>query len=190
MGTRDEREGRLDKLKVLLILLLAASFGLALSLYLLALTFAPGESPLAVLDQIVIRGFPGDLPFVIPLSALLFLSTVLASMVGITYFLVVPEMKNYHATEPDADGKGATAIVMRTLKPDERQVVNVLKMHGGTYVQKYITQEADLSRLKTHRVVAALAERGIVNVEKRGNSNQVTLARWFLDGMTTTTEES
>ncbi|HVB95047.1 MAG TPA: hypothetical protein VND41_00410, partial [Nitrososphaerales archaeon] len=68
-------------------------------------------------------------------------------------------------------------------KPDERKVVGVLKVHGGTYVQKFITQEAGLSRLKTHRVVATLAERGIVQVRKKGNSNDVTLARWFLDGM-------
>jgi hypothetical protein len=35
----------------------------------------------------------------------------------------------------------------------------------------------------THRVVATLAERGTVQVQKKGDSNDVTLARWFLDGM-------
>jgi len=172
----------LDKLKVLLILLLAAVLGLAISLYLLALAFAPGVSPTSVLYQIVSQGFPSGIPFVIPLSTLLFLSTILASVVGVIYFLVLPEMKNYYTSSEPA-GKEATAMVMRTLKPDERKVVGVLKVHGGSYVQKFITQEAGLSRLKTHRVVATLAERGIVHVEKKGNSNDVTLARWFLDGM-------
>jgi len=50
-------------------------------------------------------------------------------------------------------------------------------------LQKYITKEAGLSRLKTHRVVAALSERGIVQVEKYGNTNQVSLAKWFHEGM-------
>jgi uncharacterized membrane protein len=50
-------------------------------------------------------------------------------------------------------------------------------------MQKFITQETGLSRLKTHRVVATLAERGIVLVERRGNTNEVSLAKWFLDGM-------
>lgn len=172
----------MDKLKVLLILLLAAVLGLAVSLYLLALAFAPGASPTTVLSQIVSQGFPSGIPFVIPLSTLLFLSTILASVVGVIYFLVLPEMKNYYATSEPA-GKEATAMVMRTLKPDERKVVGVLKVHGGSYIQKFITQEAGLSRLKTHRVVAALSERGIVHVEKRGNSNDVTLASWFLEGM-------
>jgi len=169
----------LEKLKVLLILLLAATSGLAVSMYLLALSLAPTESPLLVLSQIVTRGFPSDLPFFIPLSTLLFLSTVLASMVGVIYFLVLPEMKNY---APD-NGKEATAMVLRTLKPDERKVVGVLELHGGTYLQKFITKEAGLSRLKTHRVIAVLSERGIVRVEKSGNTNEVSLAKWFLDGM-------
>jgi hypothetical protein len=173
----------LDKLKVLLILLLTAASGLAMSLYLLALAFAPTASPTGVFYQIVTQGFPAGLPFVIPLSTLLFLSTVLASMVGVIYFLVLPEMKEYYSSDSDPVGKGASAMVMRTLKPDERKVVGVLKVHGGSYIQKFITQEAGLSRLKTHRVVATLAERGIVHVEKRGNSNEVTLAKWFLEGM-------
>ncbi len=175
----------MDKLKVLLILLLAAAFGLALSLYLLALTFAPSSSPLEEFLQILAEGLPAGLPFVIPLSALLFLFTVLASMVGVIYFLVLPEMKDYYysgGTDPAVE-REAGAIVLRALKPDERKVVGVIKLHGGTYIQKFITQEAGLSRLKTHRVVAALAERGIVHVEKRGNSNEVTLAKWFLEVM-------
>jgi uncharacterized membrane protein len=50
-------------------------------------------------------------------------------------------------------------------------------------LQKYITKETGLSRLKTHRVVAALSERGIVIVEKYANTNQVSLVKWFHDEM-------
>jgi uncharacterized membrane protein len=170
----------LKKLKVLLILLLAATSGLAVSIYLLALIYSPTESPLSVLYRIITGGFPQNLTFFIPLSSLLFLSTVLASMVGVIYFLVLPEMKDYYESDP---GKDASAMVLRTLKPDEKKVVGVLKVHGGTYMQKFITRETGLSRLKTHRVVATLAERGIVLVERRGNTNEVSLAEWFLDGM-------
>ena len=170
----------MKKLEVLLILLLAATSGLAVSIYLLALIYEPTESPITVLYLIMTRGFPQNLTFFIPLSSLLFLSTVLASMVGVIYFLVLPEMKTYYESDP---GKDAGAMVLRTLKPDEKKVVSVLKVHGGAYMQKFITQETGLSRLKTHRVVATLAERGIVQVERRGNTNEVSLAKWFLDGM-------
>jgi uncharacterized membrane protein len=169
----------MEKLKVLLVMLLAATVGLAVSMYLLALILSPTESPLNVLARILAGGFSPNLTILIPLSSLLFLFTILASMVGIIYFIVVPEMKNYVS----GNGKGATSVVLRALKPDERKVVEVLDIHGGTYLQKYITKEASLSRLKTHRVVASLSERGIVHVERRGNTNEVSLVKWFQEGM-------
>ena len=171
----------MDKLKVLLIILLAATVGLAVSIYILALSLAPNQSPLTVLYQLFTGGFSPSLAILIPLSTLLFLFTLLASVVGIIYFLVLPEMKIYVAGT--GGGKDAAAMVLRTLKPEERRVVEVLDVHGGKYLQKYITKEAGLSRLKTHRVVAALSERGIVQVEHRGNTNDVTLAKWFHEGM-------
>src|SRR5881296_1553038 len=161
-------------------MLVSAASGLAVSGYILALILTPAESPLQVLAQLLTNGFPAAFPFLVLFSSLLFLSTVLASMVGVIYFLVLPEMKTYYESDP---GKDAGAMVLRTLKPDEKKIVGVLKVHGGTYMQKFITQETGLSRLKTHRVVAVLAERGIVHVERRGNTNEVSLVKWFLDGM-------
>jgi len=169
----------MEKLKVLLIMLLTATSGLAISIYILALSVAPGESPLNVLGQLMTGGFSPNLTILIPLSSLLFLFTLLASVVGIIYFLVLPEMKNYVS----GSGIDAASVVLRTLKPEERKVVEVLDVHGGTCLQKYITKEAGLSRLKTHRVVAALCERGIVQAERKGNTNEVTLVKWFHDGM-------
>jgi uncharacterized membrane protein len=170
----------LEKLKILLIMLVSAAGGLAVSIYVLALILTPTESPLTVLGRLLSNGFPATFPFLVLFSSLLFLSTVLASMVGVIYFLVLPEMKNYAS---GSNGRENTSMVLRTLKPEERSVVNVLTVHGGVYLQKHITKEAGLSRLKTHRVVAALSERGIVTVEKVGNTNQVSLAKWFHEGI-------
>jgi len=171
----------MEKLKVLLIVLVTAAAGLAFSMFILALSVSPNESPLSVLAELMTGGFAPNLTILIPLSTLLFLFTLLASVVGIIYFLVLPEMKNYVAGA--GGGKDTASVVLRTLKPDERKVVGVLDAHGGTYLQKYITKEAGLSRLKTHRVIAALSERGIVHAEKRGNTNEVSLVKWLHDGM-------
>jgi uncharacterized membrane protein len=135
-----------------------------------------------VLAQLLTNGFPATFPFLVLFSSLLFLSTALASMVGVIYFLVLPEIKNYYHTSGNGKDNNAS-LVLKTLKPDERSIVSVLDQHGGTYLQKHITKEAGLSRLKTHRVVAALSERGIVIVEKYANTNQVSLVKWFHDGM-------
>ena len=172
----------MEKLKILLIMLVSAAGGLAVSGFILALILSPTESALEVLSQLFTNGFPATFPFLVLFSSLLFLSTVLASVVGVIYFLVLPEIKSYY-TPGNSNGKENTAMVLKTLKPEERSIVKVLDVHGGTYLQKYITKEAGLSRLRTHRVVAALSERGIVQVEKYGNTNQVRLAKWFHEGM-------
>ncbi len=69
--------------------------------------------------------------------------------------------------------------IVKTLSEDERKVVDVLAAHDGKYLQKYIRNEVGLSRLQTHRIVARLAEHGIVTLEKQGNTNQVLLADWL-----------
>ncbi|MCS4538668.1 MAG: hypothetical protein HYY67_07420 [Thaumarchaeota archaeon] len=153
--------------------------GLALSLFLLAL-IATEKPPLDVIFQILINGPPTDIPFFVPLAPLLFLTTVLTSMVGITYYLIMPEIRNYAAGDKSTAETVATQMVMRTLKLDEQRVINVLRAHNGKYLQKYVTKEAGLSRLRTHRIIARFAERGIVQIAKKGNTNEVSLAEWFL----------
>src|SRR2546428_10544805 len=163
-------------------MLVSATGGLAVSGYILALVLTPTESALEVLSQLLTKGFPATFPFLVLFSSLLFLSTVLASVVGVIYFLVLPEMKTYYAPG-NSNGRENSAMVLKTLKPEERSIVHVLDAHGGTYLQKYITKEAGLSRLRTHRIVAALSERGIVQVEKDGNTNQVRLVKRVHEGM-------
>ncbi len=73
-------------------------------------------------------------------------------------------------------------VLMRTAKPEEQKVLGVLAAHDGSYLQKFVVKEAGLSKLKTHRIVSRLAERGVVTVERSGNTNQVTLAPWVRGG--------
>ena len=71
------------------------------------------------------------------------------------------------------------ASVSKTLTTEERKVLDVLISHNGKYLQKYIRAETGLSRLKTHRIVSRLAERGIVTLERSGNTNEVHLSSWL-----------
>jgi uncharacterized membrane protein len=80
---------------------------------------------------------------------------------------------------PATANRNAYESVSKTLTEDERKIIEVLNSHGGKYLQKYIKSETGLSRLKTHRIIARLAERGIVTLEKTGNTNQVYLANWL-----------
>jgi predicted transcriptional regulator len=69
--------------------------------------------------------------------------------------------------------------IIKTLKPDEHLVLEVLRKHDGKYLQKWIRKETGLTRLKTHRIIARLADRGIVTVKTYGNTNEVALSSWI-----------
>jgi uncharacterized membrane protein len=69
-------------------------------------------------------------------------------------------------------------VLLKTMTPEEQKVLNVLIAHQGKYLQKYVVKEAGLSRLKTHRVVARFAQRGIVTVKEFGNTNEILLSDW------------
>src|SRR5437879_8978498 len=99
----------MEKLQILLIMLVSAAGGLAVSGYILALILTPTESPLEVLSQLLTKGFPATFPFLVLFSSLLFLCTVLASMVGVIYFLVLPDVKNYYESGSE-HGQRSTAM--------------------------------------------------------------------------------
>ena len=69
-------------------------------------------------------------------------------------------------------------ILLKTMTPEEQKVMNVLVAHQGKYLQKYVGKEAGLSRLKTHRIIARFAQRGIVTVKEFGNTNEINLSEW------------
>lgn len=115
---------------------------------------------------------------------------VVISLAGFIYYLAYPQINitpvkasnltpQHVGTTPTNDTTSPYESIEKTLTEDERKVINTLNLHQGKYLQKYITKEAGLSKLKTHRIVTRLAERGIVTLEKTGNSNTVTLAEWL-----------
>ncbi len=135
--------------------------------------------------------------FGIAFTVLVAISAV--GIVGLAYFVLLPEIRiSQPMTSPDSgspltpidvpiapisENKGVASSpyesVLKTLTVKERKVVEVLAAHEGKYLQKYIRSETGLSRLQIHRVVARLAERGIVVYEKTGNTNTVQMAKWL-----------
>jgi uncharacterized membrane protein len=116
----------------------------------------------------------------------------IAGISGMTYFIVLPEIRTTKRSNLTL-GQGETALpiaienqlspydaVLRILNQNERKVVEVLKGHDGSYLQKYIRNDTGLSRLQTHRIVAHLVQMGIVTAEQRGNTNIVILEPWLM----------
>jgi uncharacterized membrane protein len=123
------------------------------------------------------------LPYFGVLFAILIAVTIIG-VLGVGYYLLYPQIRTSPVETPVAltqlaNGSSAYESVTKTLTEEERKVIAVLNTHQGKYLQKYIKSETGLSRLKTHRIIARLADRGIVSLEKTGNTNQVYLADWL-----------
>ena len=110
---------------------------------------------------------------------------VVVGVAGVAYYAAYPEI----SVSPAAGGAAQPAakpdqamswsVLVRTSKPEEKKVLEVLTSHNGRYLQKFIVKESGLSRLKTHRILSRFAERGIVTAEKSGNTNEIVLAQWL-----------
>ncbi len=134
--------------------------------------------------------------WIIPVAII---AAVLVGLIGLSFYMILPEIRNTPRTcdlskdvavpvaSPSASGKEGLAskpaansceVILKTMTPEEQKVLNVLIAHQGKYLQKYVGKEAGLSRLKTHRIVARFAKRGIVKVKPFGNTNEVSISEW------------
>lgn len=118
--------------------------------------------------------------FLLPLLLFIPLS---AGVVMLGYFSLYPEIRTGSppvAYQPaSVNSSPSFETILKTMKPEEKRVLEILKAHNGVYLQKNIRQESGLTRLKVHRIIARLAERGIINVKEQGNTNEIILGDWL-----------
>ncbi|MDG6999378.1 MAG: hypothetical protein JRN15_09725 [Nitrososphaerota archaeon] len=138
-------------------------------------------------------------------SMIALFAVLTVGLVGAVYYLAYPEIRQSKASvyetsknlseSPAAPGiipssnpvKSSTAdsskeswsALLRTSTPEEKRILEVLSAHNGVHLQKLIVKETGLSKLRTHRIISRFAGRGIVNVTKSGNTNEVRLAPWL-----------
>ncbi len=104
------------------------------------------------------------------------LIAVAAGVIG--YNLLLPKINPTRMNETaPIDYRDA---VLRLLKDDERQVVEALAKSGGVAYQRDLQHAIGFSKVKTHRVIAKLAERRLVDVTRAGKTNQVRIPSWLV----------
>lgn len=145
-------------------------------------TFQPDQSMMFGM-----RGMMGDRSGVIVFLSPLILSTSMAvAAIALTYVILYPSIKYSTSSRQEKEiASNLTTkldpmdIVMRVAKPDERVALEVLRNSGWICLQKDITYKTGLSKLKTHRIVARLADRGIIQVKKVGKTNEISVPAWL-----------
>ena len=116
---------------------------------------------------------------------MLLTASTTAVIVGIAYAIAFPSIRYTSPGREEEMGisaailSGPMDVVMRVSKRDERAVLEVLKQSGGVCLQKDIVYQTRLSKVKTHRIIARLAERGVIVVKKSGKTNEISVPAWL-----------
>ncbi|HEV2227177.1 MAG TPA: hypothetical protein VGR56_10290 [Nitrososphaerales archaeon] len=139
-------------------------------------------------------GMTTAMPGYVWLAIAVFVGLTMVGIAGVAYFFAVPEIKTSQVPVstpgPVSQAKESPTVewtsLLRTSKPEERRVLEVLASHGGRYLQKFVVKEAGLSRLKAHRIISRFAERGVVTAVHSGNTNEIALAPWLMKDAVTT----
>jgi DNA-binding transcriptional ArsR family regulator len=100
---------------------------------------------------------------------------VLMGLFGVGSGLMAYNILNATIEEQKKIVRANISIIMKFLSPEDRDVVELLIGKGGMTTQSEIARLPGMSRLKAHRAVKKLEERGIVHVEKYGKINMVRL---------------
>ncbi|RLE42989.1 hypothetical protein DRJ48_02185 [Candidatus Woesearchaeota archaeon] len=114
---------------------------------------------------------------VVPIPVIIVLLSSLGFFVGgLVYYILATRF-----TKEKADYSKRVAATLNFLPPDERDLVRQLIKHNGTLNQASLAKEMGWSRVKTHRVLNRLINKGIVEKSSVGNTNKVQLNRELVE---------
>ena len=100
---------------------------------------------------------------------------VLMGVFGVCSGLVVYNLMNATLEKQKKMVKTNVDIIMKFLSPDDREIVTLLLTKDGMTTQSEIAKLPGMSRLKAHRTIKKLEDRGILYVEKYGKINMIRI---------------
>ncbi|MFH1225264.1 MAG: hypothetical protein V1676_05670 [Candidatus Diapherotrites archaeon] len=72
--------------------------------------------------------------------------------------------------------KKVTSALVQFLGKDEKAVVQKILENGGKVYQSEVSRIETVGKLKSHRILQRLADRGVIEIEKHGKTNIIKLA--------------
>jgi len=100
---------------------------------------------------------------------------VIMGLFGVCSGLVVYSIMNATLEKQEKIVQTNLGIIGKFLTTEDREVVRLLVEKEGMTTQSEIARLPGMSRLKAHRIVKKLEERGIIHVEKYGKINMLRL---------------
>ena len=120
------------------------------------------------------------------LTNILLVVLIILLVLIVVYFVFFPRLASVASSasiQPDVEEMKEEnrnlEVAYRLMEPDETRVVETIVEAGGSMLQKDISYNLEISRVKTHRILVKLINRGIVTAEKQFNTNIIKLADWL-----------
>ncbi|MCX6776129.1 MAG: hypothetical protein NT130_04755 [Candidatus Micrarchaeota archaeon] len=116
------------------------------------------------------------------MNLLMYLSPVFVAIgfvLGAVAFYFFTENKKVEYVEV----KPSPEAILKLLPADERKVVAKIAEEGGKALQSEISLLDKMGKVKSHRIIDRLEERGIVEKEQHGKTNLVKLTKELKDAL-------
>ncbi len=95
-----------------------------------------------------------------------------------TYYFMGEKVEN-----KKQDLKNNTEILLKFLNTDEKKLVNALIESGGKVLQAEVTRLPGMTKVKSHRVVLKLLDRGVIEKAKLGKTNIIQFTKEIKEGL-------
>ncbi|MFH1786534.1 MAG: hypothetical protein ABH829_02740 [archaeon] len=104
-------------------------------------------------------------------SLFLLVPALLGVFVGVLVYYVTSEkiVEKEHQIEKN------TKIILNFLGPEEKKIVHTLLANGGSINQYELTRLPDLNKVKTHRILQKLEQKGVITKQHLGKINKIAL---------------
>ncbi|MAG22390.1 MAG: hypothetical protein CL943_03765 [Candidatus Diapherotrites archaeon] len=79
--------------------------------------------------------------------------------------------------------KSNTEVLLQFLNLDEKKLVNLLIENHGKALQAELTRLPGMSKVKSHRIVQRLIDRGVIETDKLGKTNIVMFTKEIKEGL-------
>ncbi|MEK6973144.1 MAG: hypothetical protein AABW72_03840 [archaeon] len=107
----------------------------------------------------------------------LIVSLAVAIGAGVYYFMSTKIEKKEKTLRDNTD------ILLKFLNPDEKKVVNKLIENNGRALQAEVTRLPEMSKVRSHRVILKLLDKGVIEKEQMGKTNIIKFKKEIGEGL-------
>ncbi|MCR4335142.1 MAG: hypothetical protein NUV57_01245 [archaeon] len=95
-----------------------------------------------------------------------------------TYYLMAQQVES-----KEKSLKKNTDVILKLLNSDEKKLVNLLLENKGKILQAEVTRLPGMTKVKSHRVVQKLIDRGVLEKESVGKTNVLKFTEEIKQGL-------